>query len=91
MRCIVALIVFYFFSCFMGWYLCDINPNDTYSWYFGIWHGLFFIPNWFRSWFGDAMYKANYYTTGYNVWWWITTFFSSVSFIIGGANYKYMR
>lgn len=50
-----------------------------------------FIPNWFRSWFGDAMYKANYYTTGYNVWWWITTFFSSVSFIIGGANYKYMR
>lgn len=36
-------------------------------------------------------YKANYYTTGYNVWWWITTFFSSVSFIIGGANYKYMR
>lgn len=41
MGCIVALIVFYFFSCFMGWYLCDINPNDTYSWYSGIWHGLF--------------------------------------------------
>ena len=59
MGCIVALIVFYFFSCFMGWYLCDINPNDTYSWYSGIWHGLFFIPNWLRSWFGDAMYKAN--------------------------------
>ena len=55
MGCIVALIVFYFFSCFMGWYLCDINPNDTYSWYSGIWHGLFFIPNWFRSWFGDAI------------------------------------
>lgn len=26
MGCVVALIVFYFFSCFMGWYLCDINP-----------------------------------------------------------------
>ncbi len=31
---------------FLGWLLCDIdpnpNPNKEYTWYSGIWHGLFF-------------------------------------------------
>uniref|UniRef100_UPI003077603C hypothetical protein n=1 Tax=Segatella sp. TaxID=2974253 RepID=UPI003077603C len=47
--------------------------NKTYTWYSGIWHGMFFIPNFIRSCIGDALYKANEYTTAYNVWWWITT------------------
>ena len=67
------IFVFIFLSCFIGWLLCDIGPNKTYTWYSGIWHGMFFIPNFIRSCIGDALYKANEYTTAYNVWWWITT------------------
>lgn len=67
------IFVFIFVSCFIGWLLCDIEPNKTYTWYSGIWHGMFFIPNFIRSCIGDALYKANEYTTAYNVWWWITT------------------
>ena len=39
------IFVFIFVSCFIGWLLCDIDPNKTYTWYSGIWHGMFFIPN----------------------------------------------
>ena len=53
--------------------IAHIDPNKTYTWYSGIWHGMFFIPNFIRSCIGDALYKANEYTTAYNVWWWITT------------------
>ena len=68
---------------FIGWLLCDIDPEKHYSWYSGIWHGLFFIPNLLRSWFGDALYKATYYTIAYNVWWWITTISSCSSILLG--------
>ena len=68
---------------FIGWLLCDIDPDKHYSWYSGIWHGLFFIPNLLRSWFGDALYKATDYTTAYNVWWWITTISSCSSILLG--------
>mgnify|MGYP003400363497 CR=1 FL=1 len=44
------IFVFIFLSCFIGWLLCDIDPNKTYTWYSGIWHGMFFIPNFIRSW-----------------------------------------
>lgn len=27
--------------CFVGWLLCDIDPDKYYTWYSGIWHGLF--------------------------------------------------
>ena len=51
----------------LGWLFCDIDSDKYYTWYSGIWHGLFFIPNLLRSWFGDALYKANNYSTAYNV------------------------
>lgn len=70
------------YSC-AAYYLCDINPEETYSWYSGIWHGLFFIPNCiFHDIRADALYKANFYTTAYNVWWWIFTIFSVLGFIL---------
>ena len=79
MRRIYTCIVIIFFilvSCFAGWLLCDIAPNETYTWYSGIWHGLFFFQNLILSWFTDALYKAEYYTTAYNVFWWFFTFIS---------------
>lgn len=66
-RIIIAIIVF----CFFGWLLCDIDPNKEYTWYHGIWHGLFFIINLVRSLFTGALYKAEIYTTSYNVFYWI--------------------
>lgn len=54
-------------------WLCNISPYEEYVWYHGIWHALFFLPNWILSWFfDDVLYKAVYHTTAYNVWWWIT-------------------
>ena len=79
---IITTIVLY---CFLGWLLCDIEPDKEYTWYSGIWHGMFFVINWIRSWFTDALYKANLYTTAYNVFYWIFSFFSVLGFLFSGA------
>ena len=55
----------------IGWLLCDIDVEKEYTWYSGIWHGMNFIGNFTRSIFTDAIYKADYYTTAYNIWYWI--------------------
>lgn len=41
------IFVFIFVSCFIGWLLCDIDPNKTYTWYSGIWHGMFFYSEFY--------------------------------------------
>lgn len=63
--------------------LCDIDPNTTYTWYSGIWHGLFFVPNLIRSWFGNALFKAESYTTAYNIWWWIVVVWLGITILFG--------
>jgi len=83
---IIRLIVNLCIYAFLAHLLCNINPEETYSWYSGIWHGIFFIPNYmFHDISADALYKANFYTTAYNIWWWICTIVSSVSFLSGGG------
>lgn len=69
--------------CFVGWLLCDIHPGETYSWYSGIWHGCFIVPNFIRSLFGDVLYKADFYTTAYNIFYWIFSIITVLSFIFG--------
>ncbi|MEZ3423036.1 MAG: hypothetical protein K1W39_04915 [Lachnospiraceae bacterium] len=59
-------------ACLVASWLCEINPETTYSWYHGIWHGIFFIPNFLKSIFTDALFKAELYSNAYNVFWWIT-------------------
>lgn len=73
------------FYMFLGWLFCDIAPNKEYTWYSGIWHGLFFICNLVRSWFSDAIYKAEYYTTAYNVFYWIFSILTIIKFIFSGS------
>lgn len=68
-----------------GWLLCDIEPAKEYSWYSGIWHGMFFVINLVRSWFSDALYKAEGYTSAYNVFYWIFSILSVIGFLFGGA------
>ena len=58
-------------SMLLSYFICDISPEVTYTWYSGIWHGLFFLPNWMWSGINGALYKAEDYTYAYNVLWWI--------------------
>jgi uncharacterized protein YqhQ len=64
-------------------FFCNIDPNETYTWYSGIWHGIFVIPNFILSLFGNTICKAENYTTMYNIFWWIT-FISTILGGIGG-------
>lgn len=87
-RLIIQLLLWMLIS----YWLCDINPNETYSWYSGIWHGMFFIPNFLRSLSSNALYKAEYYTTAYNIWWWLSTIVFTMSSIFGEkGNNRYYR
>ncbi len=80
-RIIITILVY----CLLGWLFCDIEPGKEYTWYSGIWHGLFFVINFVRSWFTDALYKADNYTTAYNVFYWIFSI-SSVLGFFGGSH-----
>lgn len=82
LRIVITILVY----SFLGWLLCDINPNKEYGWLSGIWHGIFFIANWIRSLFWDSFYKAECYTTAYNVFYWIFSLISVFSFIFGGSS-----
>lgn len=77
--------------CVLGWIFCDINPEETYTWYSGIWQGIFFIPNWIRSLFTGALYKAQFYTAGYNACYWIFAVISTVSTVCGGGWFSWRR
>ena len=79
-RIIISILVY----CFLGWLLCDIDPSAHYEWYHGIWHGLFFVANFVRSFFMDCVYKATDYTTAYNIFYWIFSISSVLGAIDGG-------
>lgn len=88
---IIGTVIFYlgiFLAfCLLTVKICYINPDKTYSWLSGIWHGLFVIPHWIMSWFSDDIYcKAPNSTTAYSVWWWISFIFSGLGLIGGGGS-----
>lgn len=66
-------------------FLCNIDVSDSYSWYSGIWHGLFFIPNFILSWFSNTAYKASNQTIAYNIFWWTTTILNILGIFLGGG------
>lgn len=70
--------------CFLSLQLCDININKEYSWYSGIWHGIFVVPKWVFSFFIDApiIFKARNSSIGYSIFWWIFLIFFSFSFLL---------
>ena len=54
--------------------LCNIHDGEAYSWVSGIWHGMFFVPNFMRNIVdSEVLYKATNYTTAYNVFWWFVS------------------
>lgn len=72
--------------CLLSTKISYINPDKTYSWYSGIWHGIFVIPHWVVSWFTDEVYcKAPNSSTAYSIWWWISFIFIGLG-MLGGGN-----
>lgn len=70
--------------CLLSTKICYINPDKTYTWYSGIWHGIFVIPHWVVSWFSDDIYcKAPNSTTAYSIWWWISFIFNGLGMLVG--------
>lgn len=80
-RILITVLVFGFF----GWLLCDIDVEKDYSWYSGIWHGLFFVPNFIRHLVWDTPFKAEAYTAGYNFWYWVLSIVTTIGYIFGGG------
>ncbi|MFC2412581.1 MAG: hypothetical protein ACFNQF_01020 [Bacteroides sp.] len=69
--------------CLLGWLFCDINSFEVYSWYSGLWHGLFLPANFVRHliW-EDVLYIAPLHTVAYTVWYWIVGILSILSFFL---------
>lgn len=83
---IIRILIQVAVMCFIGWLLCDIEPYEKYSWYSGIWHGLFLPVNFIRSLiFDDVLYQAVRHTTAYSVFYWIFGVFSILSFVFGNG------
>lgn len=55
-----------------AYFFCNIDANETYDWFWGIWHGLFALPNIVRCKFNDdVLFIANNHTTAYVVSYWL--------------------
>lgn len=64
-------------------FLCNIHGGESYSWFSGIWHGLFAIPNYCRHFLNSSiLFKASDATIMYNVFWWIIFILQIPAFII---------
>lgn len=86
----IGTIVFYIgiimAFCLLSTKICHVKPDKMYNWYFGIWHGIFVIPNWIVSLFSnDVLCKAQNSSTAYNVWWWLSFIFGGLG-MLGGGN-----
>jgi hypothetical protein len=76
--------------CLLSTKICYINPDKTYAWYSGAWHGMFVIPHWVVSWFADDIYcKAPNSTTAYSFWWWISFIITGLGMLGGSNNRRY--
>ena len=72
-RIAIPLLIGVLLACFF----CNIFDNEAYSWLSGIWHGIFFVPNYLRHLTdSDVLYKATNYTFMYNIYWWICSIIS---------------
>lgn len=76
--CIIAIIAVVAY-CLAAYFFCSINPEETYTWYSGLWHGLFWIPNLMMSLFSDSIYfKAPNCTTMYTILYYMSLIISSI-------------
>ena len=83
---IIRFVISILVMCFLGWLLCDIDPSKDYSWYYGIWHGMFLPFNFVRSILFDNVYWiAQYHSGAYSVFFWIFGIPAALAEILGSA------
>lgn len=60
----------YLFLGVIAYFVCKVDPHAPADWLSGIWHGIFFVPNMFCSWFlsDKVHYYSNNGTFFYYVW-----------------------
>lgn len=83
----IIIIVAYYAA---AYFFCHIDPEKTYTWYSGIWHGFFWLPNLIMSLFSDSVHaKAPNCTTWYTIFYFLTIIASSViGNVVRGASEK---
>ena len=70
--CILTIVIVLAYYA-VAYFLCHIDPEKTYTWYSGIWHGVFWFPNIIMSLFCDSIYaKAPNCTTAYTVFYYFS-------------------
>jgi hypothetical protein len=74
----IKIFIYFILCIIISIFVCDIEPQSTYTWYSGIWHGLFFVPNFILSIFYDNLYKAESYSSAYNFFWWVLAIFTTI-------------
>lgn len=80
---IQRILLFIVVAVLLSWLWCNIDPNKTYYWLGGLWHGMNFLPNLIRSLFMDSLIKAQHCSGGYNFFWWTSTIISTFGFVTG--------
>lgn len=59
--------------CVVAYYFASIDYSKEYSWFMGIWHAIFVIPNFLlhHCYNSNILYYAETHTTAYSVFFWI--------------------
>lgn len=71
----------------LGWVLCHVDQFESYTWYSGVWHGIFFVPNILKNLIWHEPYKATICTAGYQMAFW-TFSLISILLCLGIKQYK---
>lgn len=88
---IQRILTFIIVAVLLSWLWCNIDPDKTYHWLGGLWHGMNFLPNLIRSIFMGSLVKAQNCAGGYNFFWWTATILSSIGFITGAGQSIYRK
>jgi hypothetical protein len=66
----------------MPYFLCRIDPIIEAGWLRGLWHGGNFVGNLVLTLFEDRLLKAPLHSGAYSFFWWLSTVFSCLMWLI---------
>lgn len=70
--------------CIIAYFIANISYSKEYSWYMGIWHAIFVVPNFLLHCFydSDILYYAEQHTTAYSIFFWLVFIFGIIPSIL---------
>lgn len=77
----IGLVIF----CVAAYYLASIDSFEEYTWYSGIWHALFFVPNFIMHYCydQDILYFAESHTAAYTFFYWADMIIIIIPSVLG--------